>query len=212
MATGIGQYGFGPTLARYAEAEVFHVAITPTPGTGIIGHAAPTTFDETKPFITLYNPSLTKRIYPVFLQLHNTVVSVGGARVQLTVCTDRGNRRSSGGTALLVNNTNSGSQAASQAQAYIGAVTAAAATANRRILGNHVFRGTIDVIEDIFELSFGGLGGGTMTGSRAATVTESTRTAPPICLGPGDTLLIHQWAASQSTGPTMQAIFGFVEA
>lgn len=212
MATGIGQYGFGAKLARYAEAEVFYVAVTPTPGTGIIGHAAPTTFDETKPYITLYNPHPTKRIYPVFLQLHVTVVSVAAVRTQFTIATDVGNRRSSGGTALTVNNCNSLSDDSSQAQAYIGAITAAAASANRRVLGNYSFRGSIDVVEDVYELNFGGNGGGSHTGSRVATVLDASRTVVPICLEPATTLLIHQWSASQSTGPTMEAIFGYIEA
>lgn len=211
MATGIRQYGFGTKLSGYADAGVFHVAVTPTPGTGIIGHAAPTTFDETKPYITIYNGDATKRIVPVFLQLHVTVASVGGARVQFTVCTDEGNRRSSGGTALTVNNCNSAS-GSSQAVAYVGAITASAATGSRRILGNYVFRGTIDIIEDVYELNFGGLGSGSATGSRVATVMDASRTVAPVCLDPGDTLLIHQWAASQSTGPTCEVIFGFIEA
>jgi hypothetical protein len=211
MATGIGQYGFGATLARYAEAGVFFTAITPTPGTGIIGHAAPTTFDETKPLITLYNSSSDKRIFPVFLRMNVTVVSVGGARVQFTVCTDDGNRRSSAGTAMTVNNCNSGSSTASAATAHIGAVVATAATAQRRILSNILFRGTIDVVEDVYEIAFGGVGAGASVGSRPATVMDSTRMAPPVCLEPGDSLLIYQWAGSQSTGPTVEATFGFVE-
>ena len=51
------------------------VAITPTPGTGIIGHAAPTTFDEAKPYIVVYNGHPTKSLYPQFLHLHETVAS-----------------------------------------------------------------------------------------------------------------------------------------
>ena len=187
-----------------------YVAITPTPGTGVVGHAAPTTFDDEKPYITLYNQS-ERVILPTFLQLHNTVVSQGGARVQFTICVDEGNRRDSDGTAMTISNTNmAGDNQPNIAQAYIGAITASANTAAQRILGNYVFRGTIDVVEDVYELNFGGLGAGSQTGSRVATVMDASRTVVPIAVGPGQTLLVHQWAGSQSTGPTFEAVFGFL--
>lgn len=189
----------------------YFVAITPTPGTGIITHAAPTTFDETKPFLLVYNGS-AQRLYPTFLNLHETVAGVGGARLQITLAVDSGNRYSSAGTALTINNVNMDSVIGSGGvSAYIGAVLASAASASRRVLGNYVYRGTIDIIEDDYFMSFGspdtfsGAAGG-----RAATVAEVSRQAPPIVVGPGQTLLFHEWRASQSTGPTFEAVLGFV--
>jgi hypothetical protein len=201
----------GKEFGAVAEGSYF-VGITPTPGTGVIGHAAPTTFDEAKAYIVLYNSSSTVSLYPQFLQLHNTVVSVGDTRVQFTICVDSGNRYSSAGTSLTVNNCNMNSSIATVATtAKIGAVVSTAASGARRVLGNIVFRGTIDVVEDTYEIVFGGTGGGSSTGSRVATVMDASRTAPPICVGPGQSLLIHQWAGSQSTGPTFEAIFGWIE-
>ena len=54
-----------------ADEGSYFVAITPTAGTGVIGHAAPTTFDEAKPLFVLYNGG-SKNIYPQFLHLHET--------------------------------------------------------------------------------------------------------------------------------------------
>src|SRR5678815_1839365 len=84
-----------------ADEGSYFTAVSPTPGTGIIGHAAPTTFDEAKPYLVLYNGG-SKRIYPQFLRLHETVASVGGVIVQLTITSDVGNRRASAGTAMTV--------------------------------------------------------------------------------------------------------------
>lgn len=193
-----------------ADEGSYFTARTQTPGTGVIGHAAPTTFDETKPYILLYNGG-QNRIYPQFLQLHDTVVSVGDTRAQFTIVVDQGNRYASGGSALTTQNVNMDSVVASQASAFVGAVVASAAGANRRILQHIVFRGTIDVVEDVYEIVFGGLGGGTGAGSRAATVQDASRTAAPCVIGPGQSLLIHQWAASQSTGPTFQVTLGYIE-
>lgn len=210
MATGIGQFGFGAKLARYAEAGACFVGVTPTPGTGIIGHAAPTTFDEAKPYLVCYNGG-TKNIYPVSLQLYTTVAAVGSTRLQLTLAVDDGNRLSSGGTALTKSNVHSGSSESSLATITVGAITASAATSGRRLLGNYIFRGTINIIEDAYELNFGGLGAGQATGSRVATVADMARTAPPVVVAPGDSFLVHQWGGSQSTGPTFEVVFTYLE-
>lgn len=194
-----------------ADEGSYFVARTPTPGTGIIGHPAPTTFDETKPMILLYNGGTTKRIYPQFLRLHETVVSTAATRTQFTICVDQGNRYSSAGTALTLVNPNMDSAITSSASAYTGAVVATAASASRRIVDHIVFRGTIDVVEDVYEIVFGAGDGSGMGGSRAATVQDMARMAPPIVIGPGQSLLIHQWSASVSTGPTLQVAFGYIE-
>lgn len=185
-------------------------AISATPGTGVIGHAAPTTFDETKPYLLLYNGGTT-RVYPQFLRFYETVVSTAAVRVQFTVVTDTGNRYSSAGTALTINNVNQDSAlAATGILAYQGAVVATAASASRRILDHIVFRGTIDVVEDCYTIAFGAPDGMANGSSRAATVQDAGRVTGPICIGPNQSLLIHQWSASQSTGPTLQVTLGFI--
>jgi hypothetical protein len=214
--TRTGSYGEAYALSLTnkelfsADEGSYFTAITPTPGTGIIGHAAPTTFDEAKPFIVIYNGSL-KRLYPQFLRLHETVASIGGARSQFTITTDDGNRRSSAGTALTINQANLGSsQSASGVLGYIGAVIGTAATGARLIHDHIVFRGTIDIVEDALEIVWGGAGGGNSTASRVATVMDASRTTGPLVVMPGDSLCITQWAAAQSTGPTYQAELGFI--
>ncbi len=186
------------------------VASTPTPGTGIVGHAAPTTFDETKPYLILYNGHPSKYLYPQFLHLHETVASGGGTRVQVTVCTDIGVRRTSAGTAMTLNNTNTNGSADGTSQGWIGAVIAAAATASRKIMANVVFRGTIDIVEDDYQIVWGAPDGIGNSSSRVATVAEVSRVVPPMAIGPGSSLLLHQWAGSQSTGPTFEAYMGYI--
>lgn len=215
--TRTGLYGEAYALAitnkEWAAADEgsYFVGITPTAGTGIIGHAAPTTFDEAKPYIVLYNGNTSKYLYPQFLHLHETVASVGGARVQFTITADDGNRRSSAGTALVINNVNSGSSMATGVVGYIGAVVGTAATGARRLLGNVVFRGTIDIIEDDYLMVWGAPNAMSGSTSRVATVAEASRVLAPLAIAPGDSLCITQWAAAQSTGPTFEAIFGWIE-
>lgn len=193
-----------------ADEGSYFTAISATPGTGIIGHAAPTTFDEAKPYLVLYNGG-AKRIYPQFLRLYATAASVGDTRSQFTITTDVGNRRSSAGTIMTVSKARLGASASSGAVVYQGAVIGTAATGARVIHDHVVFRGTIDIIEDCQEIVFGGLGGGTSTGSRVATVMDASRTTGPIVVEPGNSLCIVQWAGSQSTGPTYICTLGFIE-
>ena len=193
-----------------ADEGSYFTAISATPGTGVIGHAAPTTFDEAKPYLVLYNGG-SNRIYPQFLRLHETVASVGGAIVQVTITTDVGNRRASAGTAMTVSKSRLGGSLSSGAVVYQGAVVGTAATGARVIHDHIVFRSTIDIIGDDYEIVFGGLGGGTSTGSRVATVADFSRTTAPIVVEPGNSLCITQWVSAQSTGPTWIATLGFIE-
>lgn len=185
--------------------------VTPgVPGTGIIGHAAPTTFDETKPYLLVYNGNTSLSLYPQLLQLYATVASVGGARVQFTITRDVGNLLSSGGTTASIGNTSSESAGAATGVVITqGAVVAAAATGARVIVGNFAFRGTIDIIEDFYQFVWGAPDGTCGSTSRVATVADFSRALPPMRIGPGKCMKIHQWRASQSTGPTFEMVFGF---
>lgn len=216
--TRTGRYGEAYT-ASITNKEMFaadegshYVAVNPTMGTGILGHAAPTTFDETKPFLTVYNGG-SNRIYLQSLLLTDTVVSVGGTRIQFTMTIDNTNLVSSGGTALVKANVNYDSTTTSGATITAGAVVCAAAGANRRLLGNYVIKGAnIDVVWDEFEFIFGTPGGSTGGLLTPTTVaTHFTRYVPPVVVGPGQIFKLHQWAASQSTGPTCEVILSYIE-
>jgi hypothetical protein len=202
----------GGNVGASIEGSYF-VAITPTSGTGIIGHAAPTTFDATKPYICLYNSNTNgKYIYPQFVMFNETVASVGGTVMRFVPVVDAGNRYSSAGTAMTVANTNGGSTVASGGVAYCGAVLATAATGAARNYGDIVFRGTtIDIIGDNYTIVFGAPNANGGATSKVATLVDSSRVAPPIAVAPGQSFLLHQWAASQSTGPTFQVVFGWIE-
>lgn len=212
-ADSYGQLITSPISAKeyFSVSEGSHfVAVTPTPGTGIIGHAAPTTFDEAKPYLVIFNGHASKTLYPQFLHLHETVASAGGARVQFTITTDTGNRRSSAGTALTVASTNTSVTNDATTVAYIGAVIGTAATSARRIIANVVFRGTIDIIEDDYQIVWGAPDGVGNSSSRVATVAEVSRVVPPMGIGPNSSMCITQWAAAQSTGPTFEAYFSYL--
>jgi hypothetical protein len=192
-----------------ADEGSYFMALTPTPGTGIIGTVSIAAITDVSPTAVFYNGHATKRIYPQFLNLHETVVSTSGARVQFTFYLDNINRWTSGGTALTNGCTLSGASDTSGLAAHVGAVVSPAQ--NAKVLVDHVvFRGTIDVVEDQYEFVFGSQGGGMVTGPQATTVQHFSATLPPICILPGHSLVMHQWAASQANAPTYEYRFGYI--
>ena len=202
---------FGRDMWSVAEGSRY-VAVNPTAGTGILGHAAPTTFDETKAFLYLYNGG-SRTIYPQMLRLIDTVVSVGGTRIQFNQTIDVGNKLSSGGTTLTKSNLNMGSGNTSGAVITAGAAVLSAATGSRRLLGNQVIKGAnIDVVWDQFEFVWGTTGGSSGGALTPTTVAQQfTQAYPPVAIPPTYGMAIYLWAASMSTGPTFEVIFDYIE-
>ena len=191
-----------------ADEGSYFSFITPTPGTGIVDGVV-TTFVETTPNILIYNGSNNKRLVMDFIRLTVTVAPAGGTRVRFTTTIDDGNRYTSGGTALTINNTNMDSTVSSSGvSAYKGAITATAASGSRRVVADTMFRwGTIGIVGDVYELVFGEPNVATIT--PVATVATFSKGLPPVVIGPGDSLVIVQWEASQSTAPTHAVEGGF---
>jgi hypothetical protein len=204
-------YGLGVSGKEWPVADEgsYFLAQNPTPGTGIIGPVA-TTFVETTPLLVVYNGG-QNRVYPQFLRLHVTAAGASDTRVQFTHVVDSGNRYSSGGSTLTVNNVNMDSVVTSQVVAKFGALTATAASATRRLLGTTVFRGTIGIVEDAYEFVYGAADGSGMGGSRVATVVDMARLVAPVVIGPGQSYVLHDWAGGIGTGRTYAVELGFIE-
>ncbi len=214
--------GGGRDLATGVYGQHF-TAMNPTPGTGLAGHAAPTTFDATKPFLLVYNSSYDQILYPMFLRLSLTAASVGNTVQRFTQVLDPGGsstatgipatRFVSGGTLLVPTNTNMRSNAATAAKVYAGAVVAAAANAGARTVANTTFRTVLGVVGDVYQLTWAS----PVMGDPASLITTGTAVSnvsfgySPMAIGPGQSLLVHQWAASQSAAPSFEVEFGYIE-
>ncbi len=196
-----------------ADQGCFYNAVSPTPGTGIVGPVS-TTWDETKAIFNLYNGG-TANIYPKFLRLHCTVIGTTGAGVRFTQTTDQGNRYSSGGTALVISNSNQNSSNRSGAQAQFGALTTTAATSQRRLQSNKLFKSTgIEVVDETYQLSWASptqLEDPASLINNTTTLAHTSYSFGPLAIGPGQSFTIHQWRASITVGITFEVEFGFVE-
>jgi hypothetical protein len=194
----------------FADEGSYFTAITPASGTGIIGHAAPTTYDTTKPYIFIYNGT-QKTLYPQHLALYETVASVGGVGLVFVPSVDNVSTVTTPGTTLTVASSNvANATATSGLVAQVGAIVTPANSGSSVQYGDIIFRGTIDIIQDHYDIVFGAPssnGGGV---ARPATLMDSSRIASPIAVPPGWNFKLVQWRASQSTGPTFQVRLGFV--
>lgn len=216
MPQDVNVIGGARDLATGINGAYF-TASNPTPGTGIVGHAAPTTFDDTKPYLYVFNAG-QKTIYPMYLRLTVTVVPTGTTSMRFTQALEPPNATAatkyvSGGTVLASVNSNVQSNNPSSAQIAAGAVVASAKSATRRVVCNQTYRTVIGVVGDVYQLCWA-------THDQidpASLITTGTAVAnvafgyPPVAIGPNSSFLVHQWASGQSVGPTFEIEFAYCE-
>jgi len=192
----------------------FFVGNTPTPGTGIISGAV-ATFVETTPVLVMFNSSNTTSIYPMYLATHMTVIGTGVATaVNWTFTMDAGNRLTSGGTALNIQNVNMNSNTATAAIVTVGAITATAATGARRIVGNAVVKDTVlEVVHDTTAFNFGGGSqySSSSTAKNTTTPTYAAHNMAPLVIGPQQSLVVYSWGVTKTGGTTYEFHMGWVE-
>ncbi len=211
-----------------ADQGSYFVAISPTPGTGVVNTVNMTTLAiaELAPFLNVYNGSTAANpvnIYPLYLRLTMTTAnasSSGNAGLKFTLTTDQGNRVTTlpgAAGVLTVNNTNMGSANRSQAQilANNAALVASAPTSQRRIVGNQTFRNgaVVSVIGDVYQFNFGSTEqldpmSLVETGTAICNVTYNFA---PVVIGPNQSFAVNVWAANNTTAPAFEIELGFIE-
>lgn len=199
-------------FARADRGQYF--TLTTTPGTGIAGHAAPTTLDDTKPYVWLmsnYTASDGKRVYLDYMRTWVTAAGTNGTNLRYGIKLDTATtRRSSAGTAMTCNGVNLQSSTAASVTAYQGAVVAAAATNAARLVCHGLIRTVINVVGDQYLFTFGRgqqLGAGMVTEGTAQV--QQHFACPPVVLGPTDQFLFHFFSGSQSAASSHEVEIGF---
>lgn len=207
----------GAKMDALADEGSYFVATNVTLGTPITGTAAPTAFSATVALLSLYNSltastSPSKRIYLDWLQLEVRAAGTNGTFFQFAQSIDAGNRYGSGGTAVTPVNPNMDSAAASIATLNVGALTATAASAGVRRVKHGQIRSVIKVIGDVYLFTFGqsspALAGMVLEGTAQAMIPIQ---CPQVVLGPNQTFLLHEVAASQSVAATYEFSMGWWE-
>jgi hypothetical protein len=202
-------------VAERVSGRAF-VATNPTPGTGLANQAAPTSFDETKYFMTVKNTDQTGGvdIVPDYIKLICTAAGTGGASTHLTVTidTDVANTRwTSGGSVLTPVATNGKRGDAGVASIHAGALVTVAGPA-KRIVSNSILRTVIPVVGDTYILSFGdptiNAGATPLNGTNPALVVLE---APAVVVPPQWALCFALWLPSQSVASSWEVEFGWFE-
>jgi hypothetical protein len=190
-----------------ADEGSYYTALNPTPGTGVAGAAAPTTFDNTKPYILMRNQAPTGsglRIKLDYIKLVVTAAGTGGTTNYATHQLDAGAGYTSGGSTLTPNSPNVDLVNASQALIYAGAVVATAG-ASPRTVAHQLVRPVIPVVGDTLYFVFGSQAPGFVGLPIEGTlICERAIPCPPVVLGPGEWYKLVLWRASQSAAASYE--------
>jgi hypothetical protein len=199
---------FGPRQA--VDEGSYRIFRNATPGTGIAGHAAPTTMDNTKPFIMLKGGP-EKRTYLDYIKLVVTAAGTAGTLNYATHLLDQDAGYTSGGEALVAVNPN-GELATNHGliQFNAGAVVATAG-GDQRIVSSQRARTVIPVVGDVLLFKFGGEPMGSGMALESTTELERIIVCPPIILAPSQFYKLVLWRASQSAAASYEAEVGLWE-
>src|SRR5438132_5113802 len=193
-------------LYPLADEGSYFVALNGTPGTGIAGAAAPTTFDNTKPFILVKNQDAFggKRIYFDYIKLVVTAIGTNGTLNYATHQLDGGAGYTSGGSQLTANSPNIDMTLSSVALIYAGAVVATAGSSPRTV-AHQAIRPVIPVVGDTMVFSFGNqLPAFVGMPIEGTLIMERAIPCPPVVLGPNEWYKLVLWRASQSAAASYE--------
>lgn len=182
---------------------------------GTIGTAVATTtsitgFDATKPVLLIYNGNSNKDIVMDILKFMVVQVPTSATSWQFWIKTYLGNAWASAGTTVTPTCANTNSTTASGATVYIGAPVAAEGTLVNRSHSGGALRGIIPTTFDSFSISFGGdaASGSSLLTSGSAKYNECV---PPLVLGPGHSMTVGMFGASNGAAPTFRYTGGYWE-
>jgi hypothetical protein len=174
--------------------------------------AAATVFSETQGSITIRNSNAAsgKDIFLDYIKVVIAAAGTGNTNLLYSYQIDNTIRYSSGGTALTINNCNSGIANTTGAVIHAGALTLNTAGGSARKLcgGAIVIRAAAPAAQDIMIFNFGNVDT-TATAPGAAVVTPCGPVLLPA--GSNHTFVMHFFGASQSAAPTAFFEIGYFE-
>ena len=184
---------------------------------GIASRANNQAYSATAACMNIYNQSRDNEggrrvIIPRKLELIAQDGNDNGTDIRLHFYRDNSNRRTGGGT-LLTNVPLAGSenddfvQIAAQAQIYVGDLTLAAAGSLERVLWRTVAKNELLVENDKITVLWGADGDNSVIAASELTVI----TVPPMWIGPGKNLSIHDIGTAQTVDPQWQYNFWYEE-
>lgn len=209
----------GGDLRPVGDEGSYFVALNTTPGTGIAGHAAPTTADTTKPMVYVKNGHSRggPNIWLDYIGVRLTAVGANGTSYNFAAFVDTNATRTGGGSAITPKSTKQcavgnpqdlNNLPGSKATIWFGDVVVTNGTAKQ--VGHRRVRATIPVVEDYVSFSFGHNTSGPMT-TYAATLIAAHVMWAPICIAPGASFLLVNWEPAQNAANSYDLEVGYSE-
>lgn len=190
----------------------YQALATPAAGGTGVAMGIQTAFSDTAniPFIIVNGASAGgKRIIMEYIKFRVTAAGTTTTSAEAAIEIDSTNRYSSGGTSLTpVSCTTEDNTASITSQLRTGAITAAAAGANRKWLWQGIIRkaaAPLWIVNDVVIFRFGnpdpGIPSTDLISSTDVGGTHFVWPVPPAVVGPGGTLLLHIANVANATTP-----------
>lgn len=185
--------------------------------TGVLGHAAATAYDATKPTIHLANTNYAdetggKHVYVDYVKLCVMVTGTNNTDQMYSVAVDRDSGSAgSNGTAYTPLNANLLSAATSGVTVRMGAVTAATASAYKRVIYQGYLRSAKVVLGDRYKINFGGNSPGLpgMLLASGGAQTHMVEHCGPWIIPPASIGMFHLQATAESVAPNFDIEVGY---
>jgi hypothetical protein len=206
-------FNFVAKNGKEGLSESVFYATNATPGTGIASKDAPTSFSATAGILNIYNSASTSAgdnqyVIPVYIRLTATTANTSATNFRLVGSLDVIDRYSSGGTALTGASTSADTRTGyasrtPKATIYAGELTLAAASSAKRVFNTYVSQAVLTADESL-EIWFGEAPSGSLG--------DNVKVVPPVWIGRGCSLAIHEIAASQAADPAFEYEVCWIEA
>lgn len=207
--------GVGTGVYPVAAEGAYFRATNPTFGTGFVASvAAATGFLETQASIIVRNTSTVagKDIYLDYIRVQIAAAPTGNTDWKAVIALDNFNRTGAGGVAATITNSNSGTPVNSIASVLVGAITAGAANASRKLIGGPiVLKQAVApclAVNDIFLFDFG-----RVDTKQPAPGTTAAWACGPVYLptNADHSFLLSFFGTLQSAAPTIHLDMGWFE-
>lgn len=183
---------------------------------GLASTDAATAYSAAVGLMTCYNSDTTNNritIIPRRLRLTAKAVNTAGVDFRLAIALDSTNRYTSGGTALTGFATEIDARTGytaytSKATINAGLLVTAAASSAEKIHVPTMMKEVIFAIDETIELWWGANGPASIDATDRSNIVTCV---PPMWIGPGCTMVIHEVSASQSADPKFQFEFWYEE-
>lgn len=217
-----------PDMHMLADEGSYFIATNPTPGTAIAGTGSLTSFatTDTQPTAVFKNNAALGsgiNIYMDFFKLQLVALPTTATSFRANWVIDNlANKYTSGGSTITPVNASGNSNSSPNGVLYFGAIAAAAASANARIVSNDQLRGTTAatpcaLLGDEFIFRFGAVEQAAANYSlnvAAGTPTQVIKNVipvVPIILGPQQTATLRIWGAANAGTPSYEFVMGYWE-